>query len=87
MFYPEILDRYIDILLQRDPKVHVCPNPEEPTSDGHLLWMINELETSRDMSNTKKHRWLGYIQGVLVTRGILNVNEERDLTRKIFNGK
>lgn len=32
----------------------------------------------------KANRWLGYIQGVLISRGITTVEEERDWTRPLF---
>jgi hypothetical protein len=32
----------------------------------------------------KLNRWLGYIQGALITRGITTVEEERDWTRPLF---
>jgi hypothetical protein len=32
----------------------------------------------------KLNRWLGYIQGVLISRGITTVTEERDWTRPLF---
>ncbi|MCY9861397.1 hypothetical protein OTK49_02550 [Vibrio coralliirubri] len=30
--------------------------------------------------------WIGYVQGCMVVKGMLNVNEERERTRSIFNG-
>ena len=85
-FYPEIVDRYIDIILDRYPKVEVKCQSEHPMSAPHLLWMLNEIETSDTMSTTKKHRWLGYVQGVMTALGWITVQEERDFTRNIFNG-
>jgi hypothetical protein len=32
----------------------------------------------------KLNRWLGYIQGVLITKGITTIDEERDWTRPLF---
>lgn len=32
----------------------------------------------------KLNRWLGYIQGVLITQGITTVQAERDWTRPLF---
>lgn len=57
------------------------------TSISHLKWMLSQIFKGKLSSNTKEHRWLGYVQGVLVVRGVLNVDEERDKTRKIFNGE
>lgn len=52
----------------------------------HLLWMLKELEENSEMSSTKKHRWLGFIQGCLFLQGHFSIDEERKLTRGIFNG-
>lgn len=80
-FYPELRQRYYD-LLNVDP----VENPETPFNDSHLAWMLTELSKTT-MSETKKHRWLGYIQGVMATKSHIVVNEERDATRDVFKGK
>ncbi len=87
MFYPNIIDRYVDVILDRYPKAEVHCQPEYPMSAPHLLWMLNEVETSMTMSVTKKHRWLGFIQGIMTAQGWITGQEERDLTRDIFNGE
>ena len=52
----------------------------------HLRWMCDTA-----MSNVaiwpvdKTSRWVGYIQGVMVVRGVLDVAEERDRTRPLFH--
>lgn len=80
-FYPELRQRYFDLL-----NVKPVENAETPFEDSHLAWMLSEL--SKDaMSETKKHRWLGYVQGVLVMKARIVVNEERDATRDVFKGK
>ena len=81
MFYPELIDRYRDIL--------GCPefcDPEHPTMDSHLVWMLNEIQYNNTQSITKKHRWLGYVQGVMTFKGYITVDDERNKTRHIFNG-
>lgn len=80
-FYNELRQRYLDILGTKP----VC-NPEYPTSHCHLSWMLTELG-SDEMSETKKHRWLGYIQGCMVCHELITVEDERNSTRSIFNGK
>lgn len=57
------------------------------TSVTHLRWMLGELDRNCEQSLTKKHRWLGYIQGLLVAYGYTTVDRERDYTREIFRGK
>lgn len=80
-FYPPLCKRYI-ALLNAEPK----EDPENPMREGHLTWMLQELQLRR-MEQTKKHRWLGYIQGIMVSKGLISVQEEREATREMFNGQ
>ncbi|QQO90384.1 hypothetical protein pEaSNUABM5_00242 [Erwinia phage pEa_SNUABM_5] len=80
-FYPVICNRY-RLILDAEP---VC-NPEQPTSLGHLVWMLDQIQTNTEQSLTKKHRWLGCVQGIMIAQGMITVNDERDATRNIFNG-
>ena len=61
--------------------------PEGSTEPSHLLWMLYELRVNKDMSETKKHRWLGFIQGCMIKDGFINLCDERTRTRPILNGK
>ena len=88
-----IINRYIDIL---NLKLHnsgfyavleIKPLEGDETNDIHLLWMLHELTNNTEQSETKKHRWLGYIQGIMTVKGYINVLEERELTRNIFKGE
>lgn len=80
MFYPEICDRYETILLKQ-------PADAGETGASHLLWMLKELQDNYNgMSETKRHRWLGYVQGVMVMKKLITVDDERTATRPIFNG-
>lgn len=80
-FYNDLRQRYYEML-----NTVPVSNSEHPTDDSHLAWMLTELSRD-DMTETKKHRWLGYIQGCMTMKGYLVVNEERNATRPIFNGK
>ncbi len=82
----EILTKdYIDIL---ESYGYVQNNiPEGSTEPSHLLWMLYELRVNKDMSETKKHRWLGFIQGCMIKDGFIKLTEERERTRPILNGK
>ena len=80
-FYPELRQRYFDLL-----NCAPIENSNEALTDSHLAWMLTEL-SNPDMSETKKHRWLGYIQGVMATKTHIVVNDERDATRDVFKGK
>ena len=48
---------------------------------------LDQIQNNVEQSITKKHRWLGYIQGVLVCLNVFSVSEEREYTRKILNGE
>lgn len=60
------------------------PNHAKLTKD-HLLWMCDELVKYTDTG--KRHRWLGYIQGVLAVDGCLSVQKEMDHTRELVTSK
>lgn len=80
-FYNDLRQRYFDLL-----NCTPIENSSEPLSDTHIAWMLTKLSDDT-MSETKKHRWLGYIQGCMAYRGFITVNEERDNTREVFKGK
>jgi len=65
----------------------VKDSPEDPTNINHLYWMTCQVHSDKLSSETKCHRWLGYVQGVLVMKGLLDVDKERNFTRNIFNGE
>ena len=89
----EIIKRYKQILKQEisSSGLHsilpIEPMPGHETHDIHLLWMLREIKENKHQTLTKKHRWLGYVQGIMVAKGYLSVDSERDLTRNVFNGK
>lgn len=59
----------------------------DKTSRGHLIWMLDEIVNNFEQSVTKKHRWFGYIQGLLIAYGYTTVDRERDYTRDMFRGQ
>lgn len=91
--YGDILDRYHDRIMQEMVDsgfyavLEIKPQPGNETSDIHLLWMIQEIHTNKSQSYTKKHRWLGCLQGIMIAKGYTTVTEERDFTRSYFDGE
>ncbi|MBB5664715.1 hypothetical protein GGE68_002912 [Rhizobium leguminosarum] len=77
MIHNDIIARY-DGMLRRISAYIEC-QPDPGTSPPHLRWMLRELQTFSD--ETKAHRWLGFIQGILIARGFTTVTVERDFTR------
>ena len=52
----------------------------------NLSWMCRELtRAAATMPIDKAARWLGFIQGCLAMRGLIDVDAERDITRPIFH--
>lgn len=84
-----VILRYQMILFDKiedDENFRYAPDEVDQTSDRHLLWMLYQIKFNDDQSLTKKHRWLGFIQGVMIMKGYITVSDERDQTRDIFNG-
>lgn len=81
-FYPTILNRYRSLIKEKSSALPTTPylNAE------HLLGMLDTIEKDLLQRQSKKHRWLGYIQGILCAYDLTTVDAERDFTRKIFNG-
>lgn len=85
----ELLDKYKKdciSLLPPNSVLSIEQKPGDETNPIHLIWMLQQIKDDSEMSQTKRHRWLGYIQGVLVMKGVFSVEEEREYTRPIFNG-
>lgn len=79
-FYPALLDLYAE-LLRNNPAIEGVD-----FNTPHLLWMLGLIKYSEDMSLTKKHRWLGFVQGVMIANGLTTVADQRDHTRAMFDG-
>lgn len=91
MSLKEVTDRLHQTILEHNHgfsnvpvrELSACPGDE--TNDWHLLWMIQQIQTAEDMSLTKCCRWIGFIQGVLVSKGYTTVEEEKEATRGMYN--
>lgn len=77
--------RYASKLAERLEEFRI-EDKELPTSDTsvrHLIWMCQQIVehtgyVPNEWSVTKLHRWIGYIQGVMVARGFTTVLRERE---------
>ena len=54
-------------------------------SDRLRDMMIVLLENADDWPVDKTNRWLGFIQGVMWTRDLIDIDEERNFTRPLFH--
>lgn len=73
--FDQLIDRYIKILNNTQDWESV--DEEKRT---HLLNMLSQIKQWNYLS-PKTHRWLGYVQGVMCSRKIISVQEEREITR------
>ena len=80
----KVAERYRDLLEERCEVVKCTP--EDPSANYHLLWMLQEILHNEQQSITKKHRWLGCVQGIIIMKGYTSVQKERDATRDVFDG-
>lgn len=74
--YKQIIDENLDDDLETDPYQKL----------SHLKWMLDEIAGNDTQSITKKHRWLGFVQGILIAKKLTTVDTERDFTRDLFDG-
>lgn len=74
--YKQIIDKNLDGDLETDPYQKL----------SHLKWMLDEIVGNDAQSIIKKHRWLGFVQSVLIAKKLTTVDRERDFTRDLFNG-
>lgn len=82
---PEVRRAFIQVIDFLGGKLMGRTFGKDKTSDTHLKWMLGEcLLNIRTMPIDKMGRWVGFVQGVLVCEGILDVDDERDRTRPIF---
>ncbi|RVL37967.1 hypothetical protein [Sinorhizobium meliloti] len=81
MIHEDILNRYDGMLAEITSKVECCDVPG--TDACHLRWMLANIKSG--FAGEKSHRWLGFVQGVMIARGITTVQAERDFTRPYFS--
>lgn len=73
--------KYYTILNKLEEKEATREN-DNPDSLVHLKWMLLNIPLIMDEGKIDKaNRWLGFVQGVLWSRRILNINEMKDDNR------
>lgn len=76
----ERLTKYIALTGEMSPRP---PRFQKDTDPEYLVWMCEQIITNAaEWPATKSHRWVGYVQGCLVSHGLSNVKTEADLVRE-----
>ena len=76
--------RYIDIISEEVGdaiEADVVDETMEKLLDM-CIYMCNNADT---MYEDKMSRWLGFVQGVLYSRMLIDINEEREFSRPLFH--
>lgn len=72
----------LEIAKEKDIQSTRKPLTDED-SLAHLSFMVESIENFEEEGKfDKANRWLGYIQGVLVSRGFATVNDFKEVNRK-----
>lgn len=82
----DLCNRYEKIIIDNYPGASPKCIEGNEVDACHILWMIEMVRNNTKQSITKKHRWIGYIQGILSANSLIDVLKERDITRSILNG-
>ena len=80
-----LFERYLKFIQDQKNHIEVLSLPEKCSYDN-LVSLSNEAISNSDKyPNDKLQRWLGFTQGVLATIGVIDVDQERDFTRKYLH--
>lgn len=79
------------ILFQRYQNI-IAAQADDPLAEDNrlslknLAWMCTEGgRDAHTLPIDKASRWLGFVQGCLASRGLIDVDEERDVSRPLFH--
>jgi len=80
-----LFGRYLEII--RSAGDQPDPFDSDPRlSLKNLSWMCTAGQSDAfSMAEDKASRWLGFVQGCLAMRGMIDVDVERDITRPLFH--
>lgn len=70
-----------------NPGVKPKRRPGGETSDEHLLWMLDEIQSnySSKEDDNQYQCWLGFVQGIMVAKGYTTVMNEHNLTHGLLS--
>lgn len=79
----QLAARYRSIITQNIVKLSTLP---ERCNGEHLVRLCSEMiDNGRKYPWDKMNRWIGFVQGVLATQGIIDVDIEREVTRPVLH--
>jgi hypothetical protein len=82
----EVMRSLLNVVNENKAKLGYNPFLPDTASYDHLVWMLeNGIERNYEVPVDKTGRWIGFVQGVLICRGVMDTNDERDRTRSLFH--
>lgn len=81
--FQELFDYYLDII--RDMKSDDLNIADDCNRDSLIRLVVEAKENTSKYPAHKLHRWLGFVQGILISTGEITVSSEREYTRPIFH--
>lgn len=75
-----ILRRYANILHCIKGKRNI----KSPTELEHIKWMLEFLLKSKFKDTEKIRGWIGYVQGILVTKELIDIEAEMEFVREVL---
>jgi hypothetical protein len=81
--FQELFEYYFDIIRDMDSS-YLCF--ADDCNKETLIRLVTEAkENTSNYPAHKLHRWLGFVQGILISTGELSVTGEREYTRSIIH--
>lgn len=78
-----LFERYGDVA--RDQRAELSRRVGEDLTDRVIDLCALAVDKLDDLSEDKANRWLGFVQGVMISGGVLTIEAERDYTRPLFH--
>lgn len=78
-----LMARYEQLLTAHRSAVSARLGPDLQVRSAQLC--SHALANMHEISEDKANRWLGFVQGVLICAGIVDIEDERDYTRPLFH--
>jgi len=80
----KLFEHYEEIILRySDDKSECSENKCDNRSLQRLCWEV--IDNGQQYPYDKVNRWLGFVQGVLAARGVIDVDIERYFTRPLLH--
>lgn len=85
-----VSDNPVRILAARYNKILQMSHTEDPFKDDprmsreNIIWMCQTIKRD-SLPYPKACRWIGFVQGVMASQGLIDVDKERDYSRPLFH--